>query len=311
MKNLLFISIILIFSSCSKEKRSDKAGEKMQDFIINISNYAHCFDPDFIIIPQNGPELSYNHLDPSDGVNTSYINCIDGFGIEELFYNGSYSLDGDRLDMLTDLGDLKPVLVAEYITNNNLVDAAIEANNNEGFLCFPRTSSNYDYQFIPEEIESENDLDIHELSDAQNYLYLISTDNYNSQEEMIDDISSTNYDLIIIDLFFNESTLSPAEIEQLKIKENGGERLVISYLNIGSAEKYRYYWEDNWKLNRPNFLKKEYEGYEDEIWVKFWKDKWKEIIYGNNDSYTKKVIDAGFDGVYLDNVEAYYFLYFE
>jgi cysteinyl-tRNA synthetase len=45
--------------------------------------------------------------------------------------------------------------------------------------------------------------------------------------------------------------------------------------------------------------------------VKFWKDDWQEIIYGNEDSYIKKIIDAGFDGAYLDNVEAYYFLYFD
>jgi len=43
--------------------------------------------------------------------------------------------------------------------------------------------------------------------------------------------------------------------------------------------------------------------------VQFWNPEWQKIIYGNDDSYMKKILDAGFDGAYLDNVEAYYFLY--
>jgi len=60
----------------------------------------------------------------------------------------------------------------------------------------------------------------------------------------------------------------------------------------------------------PLFIKRKYEGYDDEYWVRFWKPEWHKIIYGNDDSYIKKILDAGFDGAYLDNVEAYYFLYF-
>ena len=33
-----------------------------------------------------------------------------------------------------------------------------------------------------------------------------------------------------------------AEITALKTKANGGKRFIISYVSIGSAEKYRYYW---------------------------------------------------------------------
>ena len=87
--------------------------------------------------------------------------------------------------------------------------------------------------------------------------------------------------------------------------------MVISYINIGAAENWRYYWKDDWKLHHPRWLKKPYKGYQDEIWVKFWKKDWQEIIYGNDNSYMKKILDAGFDGAYLDNVEAYYFLYFD
>ncbi|MFN6076495.1 MAG: hypothetical protein ACK46Y_13095, partial [Fluviicola sp.] len=69
------------------------------------------------------------------------------------------------------------------------------------------------------------------------------------------------------------------------------------------------YWESDWRKGKPNWLKKKYDGYDDEIWVEFWEQEWKDIIFGNNESYTKKLIDAQFDGAYLDNVEAFYFLY--
>jgi cysteinyl-tRNA synthetase len=64
-------------------------------------------------------------------------------------------------------------------------------------------------------------------------------------------------------------------------------------------------------LHHPDWLKKKYDGYVDEIWVEFWNDEWKSIIYGNDNSYIKKIINAGFDGAYLDNVEGYYSLYFD
>ena len=37
--------------------------------------------------------------------------------------------------------------------------------------------------------------------------------------------------------------------------------------------------------------------------------QWQEIIYGNDNSYVKKILDAGLDGVYLDIIDA--FEYFE
>jgi cysteinyl-tRNA synthetase len=80
-------------------------------------------------------------------------------------------------------------------------------------------------------------------------------------------------------------------------------------MSLGSAENYRYYWQTDWRLNHPSWIKKKYEGYDDEYWVEFWEKEWQDIIYGSDSSYLNKIINAGFDGVYLDNVEAYYFLY--
>lgn len=312
MKYFLIIVLAgLLVTGCSKENKSNKAGEKMQTFVIDISQYARTLDPDFIIIPQNGAELAFLNLDPEEGTFADYLNAVDGFGIEELFYDSELAVDEERLSMLRTLQPLKKIMIADYIVNNSYYDDATQRSLDEGFICFPRMSDNYDYTEIPDTVINENDNDVLELSDAQNFLYLISTNNFSSKQQMIDALAATNFDIILIDLFFDDTPFTSSEIAQLKTKANGGKRLVISYINVGAAENYRYYWQEDWKLHHPGWLKKSYEGYEDEVWVKFWEQDWQDIIYGNEDSYIKKIIDAGFDGAYLDNVECYYFLYFD
>lgn len=319
MKNMIqslaiavtIILVMMCFTSCFRERRSERAGEKMQEFVVEIAKYAREKDADFIIIPQNGPELAYQGLDPESEFHQEYLAAVDGLGMEEIFYNGDASRDDYRLDMLRDLSGSKPVLVSEYVNSDALIDDAYYANDYEGFLCFVRRSNDYDYLYIPDSVHNENDQDIQTLQDAKNYLYLISSDAFDSKTAMIQAIAATNFDLVIIDLFFGDEAFTANEIALMKTKANGSKRLVISYMNIGSAEKYRYYWKKTWFRHHPHWIKRKYEGYDDEFWVKFWNKEWQDIIYGHDESYTKKIIDAGFDGAYLDNVEAYYFLYYK
>jgi len=92
---------------------------------------------------------------------------------------------------------------------------------------------------------------------------------------------------------------------QLKTKANGGSRLVLGYMSIGEAEDYRYYWDESWLDNEPDWLDEENRQWEGNYKVKYWNEDWQAIIYGNDQSYTKRILDAGFDGVYLDIIEAF------
>ena len=309
MRKAFFFLLIGLLSFSCKEKKSLKAGVKMQDFIIAISEYARSQDPDFILIPQNGEEILFNDIDPEKGVNTNLIQAIDGYGVEELFYNQAYTPDDYRLGMLRKVNSSLKVMVADYLDVDSNAPNSFQLADADQFIAFPRSTSNYDYKAIPSTVYHENTNNVQVLAQAQNYLYLISTDNYSDKATFLTAIQQTNFDVVIIDAFFGDELLSSADVSSLKTKLNGGQRLVISYMNIGSAEKYRYYWKKTWGLHHPLWLKKKYDGYKDEIWVKFWKDEWQEIIYGNDDSYTKKLLNAGFDGAYLDNIEGFYFLY--
>ena len=280
----------------------------MQEFVIGLSKYARSVDPDFIVVPQNGAELAFNQLNPDAGMNQAYMNAIDGFGIEELFFTEKSKVDKYRLGMLQKLRDKKKILVSEYITKEGATADIIAKNKKEDFLCFPRSADNESYKEIPA-ITEENANDIVKLSDAKNYLYLINSSNHKQRFYYLKEIAKTNFDVVIMDVFFHTKPFTADEIKQLQTKANGGKRLVLAYINIGSAENFRYYWEGNWVMGDPKWIKKKYEGYRDEFYVEFWNPEWQKIIYGNNNSYMKKILDAGFDGAYLDNVEAYYFLY--
>jgi len=314
MKNVLstvmLTAAVLGICSCANNSQSMEIGEtatRMQTFVTDISLYARGFNHDFIIIPQNGAELAYINGEPGEGILMPYIHTIDGIGIEELFYDGSLTVDYYELALLRNLKDLTTIIVSEYVSNHGNFSDAIQRNRNEGFIPFVRSRNNYHYKEIPA-LTEENTNDIITLTDAKNFLYLINNENYATKQAMIAAIAATNYDVVLIDLFFEAEMFTQKEIQQLKRKANGGIRLVISYISIGSVENYRYYWQRGWKRGNPSWLKRPYAGYPDEFWVEFWHSEWQNIIFGNNDSYIKKIIDAGFDGVFLDNVEAYYIL---
>ena len=310
-RNYLFLVLMLVFISGCKKYREKRAGGKMQDFVIEISKYARSSDPDFILIPQNGIEVFFDKVNSDKAINQEFLNAVDGVGVEELFYNGGLEVDDYRLNMLRQIAVSGKVLVADYVSDDINYQDAFSRATAENFLAFPRKSANYDYMQIPDTVPNENALDITTLSQAKNYLYLISTGMYSDKQTYLNAIQQTNFDVLIIDAFWGEEWLTAQEVASLKVKANGGNRLVIAYMSIGSAEKYRYYWKEDWKLHHPHWLKKEYDGYPDEIWVKFWKKDWKDIIYGSSESYTGHLLQQGFDGAYLDNVEAYYFLEYD
>ncbi|RZJ26717.1 MAG: hypothetical protein EOO48_12720, partial [Flavobacterium sp.] len=239
-------------------------------------------------------------------LNQHYLDAIDAFSLEELFYFDTLNIDQKRIDALRKLISKKKILNSDFVKNDDDVAGAKERNKKEGFVPFVRSGSNYNYEKIPTRIVDKNDADIYSMSHVRNYLYLINPGRYDTKEEFIEAIRKTDYDMVVIDVFFDgNNALTPDDIALLKDKAHGGKRLVLSYMNIGAAENWRYYWQRNWKIGAPKFLRKKYEGYDNEIYVDYSDKAWQKIIFGNDDSYVKRIIDAGFDGTYLDNTEAY------
>jgi cysteinyl-tRNA synthetase len=114
-------------------------------------------------------------------------------------------------------------------------------------------------------------------------------------------IARSSADLVVVDYASGERPFSPAQVEAMKRKGDGARRLVLAYLSIGEAEEYRFYWQREWRAQPPAWL-----GAENPKWprnhaVKFWDAEWQAIVF----DYAARIVQAGFDGVYLDRVDGF------
>ena len=82
-------------------------------------------------------------------------------------------------------------------------------------------------------------------------------------------------------------------------------RLILAYLSIGEAESYRYYWQDSWRKQRPEWLEPENPDWPGNYPVQYWHPEWQAILFGSPNAYLDRILDAGFDGVYLDGVDKF------
>ena len=310
---LFFIMTLLV--ACGKEP-DPFYRDSMRDLVIEISTYSRTINLDFIVIPQNGIELISSDGTAGASLEMDYINAIDGVGQEDLFYG--YTRD-DRetpeneteyllefLDRLTGTG--RNALVTDYCSSSEHKSRSVELNDEHGFISFQ--AEDRELGIIPTNTpNNENQEGVKSLAETRNFLYLINPEKFDSRTDLVEKLSATTYDLFIFDLFFENDFLTSTDIQLLKKKPGGAERLVIAYMSIGEAEDYRYYWDPAWDDNPPSWLRKENPDWEGNYKVAYWESDWQTILLGTTESYLDRIIAAGFDGVYLDLIEA--FEYFE
>jgi len=319
-QKLILLIIMIILNACTEDNITAPQNidyrQEMRDLVIDLANYSKNLDNDFLIIPQNGQELVTDSGEGDGSPQTAYLDAFDATGRENLFY-GYYEDDEETppedkqhmldLCLLCEQFDVE-VLTTDYCYTHNKMDNSYYLNEQNGFISF--AASERDLNVIPDYPEApynENSDDILHISQAKNFLYLIDSENFETKQDFINAVSATNYDILIMDLYHNETSFDSLEIEQLKTKYNGGRRLVICYMSIGEAEDYRYYWQESWEDNSPGWLGPENPDWAGNYKVKYWVAGWQSIIFGNDDSYLKKILDAGFDGTYLDIIDGFEF----
>lgn len=130
---------------------------------------------------------------------------------------------------------------------------------------------------------------------------------YQLQNLDLDRAAASGFDLIVTDYSADGSEQRRYTREQIARLRAGprGPRLVIAYLSIGEAEDYRYYWQPTWRPGRPDWLHPVNPQWRGNYPVEYWRPEWKRLLYGSPNAYLDKIIDAGFDGAYLDLIEAY------
>ena len=286
----------------------------MRNFVMNISQYARSINPNFIIIPQNGVPIITNNGDLNATVQINYLNAINAWGQEDLLY-GYDSVDVPTTALKTstrkpylDLAKSynKTILITDYCTTPSFVNNSYAQNFQWGYISLATTLDLSSISSYPVRPFNENSNNISTMNDAKNFLYLINPSSFSDTTSLLKKLMLTNYDVIILDAFRPDNIIfNSSQINSLKVKSNGGKRLVVAYMSIGEAENYRYYWLPTWKIGNPSFIVSLNPDWPGDYKVQYWDPTWQSIIFGNNNSYTKKILNAGFDGAYLDIIDGY------
>jgi cysteinyl-tRNA synthetase len=118
----------------------------------------------------------------------------------------------------------------------------------------------------------------------------------------LDDIARSRYELAVIDYSADagaKGEFSPHEIDALR--HSGCERRVLAYLSIGEAERHRYYWQPTWRPGSPDWIVGEEPEWPGDYRIRYWDPAWRRLVF----AYLDKILEQGFDGVFLDWVITY------
>ena len=128
----VYLDIVTAYEFFEERGISD-ARQRMIDFVTDLSAYAKSKNPDFLIIPQNAPEL---------GENPAYLDVVDGIGMEGVYYG--YEFDNVATDPAITLeletalfrftAAGKFVLTTDYAVTAQRVQDAYKRSRANGFL---------------------------------------------------------------------------------------------------------------------------------------------------------------------------------
>ena len=319
----LLLSLFFTLLSCSDEPDDPPVPERnykkeMRRFVEDLSAWSKAQQTAFLVIPQNGIQLTTTTGDIKGGPDLTYLGAIDAAAQEDLYYG--YNNDDEKSPPNV-VAELEPfldqahyneevILVTNYCSTPRKMDDAYQRCEEKHFVSFSASSRDLDeIPSYPARPWKVNDAVVTSIDSVKNFLYLLDPSALGTKSAFIDAIAATDYDLLITDAFYDDALFTPSDVEALRAKANGGKRLVVAYMSIGEAEDYRYYWQDEWKKHPPSWMAEENPEWEGNYKVRYWEKEWQDIIFGNEDSYLQKILDAGFDGVFLDIIDA--FEYFE
>lgn len=142
------------------------------------------------------------------------------------------------------------------------------------------------------------------LDDVTHWFYYLDV---NLEWETVERIAASSYDMVVIDFIPSEENNTDYPIAEIveTLQQAPHPKLVIAYIDIGQAESFRTYWQDDWRVGDPAWIVSEDpDGWVENYPVAYWYDEYQAIWLGE-DGYLQAILETGFDGVYLDWVEAY------
>jgi len=175
-----------------------------------------------------------------------------------------------------------------------------------GFQSFERSAGMRPSLVLPVEANGTATERRHRLGDVHSWGYWLS--NFE-----LEGVASAPHDLMVIDSEISanrsfERERTPSEVTRMKRRPDGSTRVLLAYLSIGEAERYRPYWRPDW-LNprtKPAWLGAENRKWVGNFAVEYWNPEWQRLILGTPTSYLDRVLAQGFDGAYLDRADTFF-----
>lgn len=150
------------------------------------------------------------------------------------------------------------------------------------------------------------------LKAAQTWMYQIQNI---TRRGAITALAKTDYPVLVVEPTYTIKGDEDFDVKQmirrLRTTPRGKRRVILAYVDIGEAESYRTYWENSWQApsggnpGSPDFiLTEDPDGWSDNYPVAYWDKRWQNIWLGSR-GIIRRLAKLGFDGVYMDWVEAY------
>ncbi len=145
----------------------------------------------------------------------------------------------------------------------------------------------------------------------KSFAYVLQADSkFKPKSKAIETLRDCGRDWIILDAAYDgEDRWASADLAKIRSGKPG--RKTVAYVSIGEAEDYRAYWQRSWDRDEdgnpdkgaPAWLNIENPDWEGNYKVKYWLKGCQEIMLPE----IERVMKQGFDGVYLDIVDAFEF----
>ena len=157
----------------------------------------------------------------------------------------------------------------------------------------------------PRQIGNASEARAQRLRPVRNWGYSLSS-------FAINDLVKAPHDLLVVDngvsanrRFMRQRTRE--EVARMKQRPDGSSRVLLAYLSLGEAERYRAYWRPEWydRNKKPAWLGPANPEWAGNYFVQFWAPEWQALMFGSPESYLDIVMAQGFDGVYLDRADAF------